>query len=128
MIRSIGEDGQNDFYVLPFESAEINADRIILPFINFTPLTQGLDRTLANLILNFEDHVAIVGVIKTVDPGLEVIASYNGYGGIFTRNHAILDLLGMRDQTTALGGSIFQLGRVHHKDKASGIFIGTGAG
>ncbi len=128
MRGAVGQNCQNDFHILSAKRTQINVDWVILALINFTPLPQGLYGVLANLILDFENHIAIIGVIETVDPGLEVIARNDRDCRVFSGDHTVLDLLRKRDQTFALCRTILQPRGVHHIDKAARVLIGAGAG
>ena len=96
---------------MPIQGTEIDVDRIILTFINFVPLTDSLDLAAADLILEFIDHVAVIGFIHTVDPGLKVITSLDIKARIFSGDQTVFDPFGKGHQTFAwCRAAIFHFG------------------
>ncbi len=56
-------DRQDELYIFAMQGAQVDVDRIGLTFIGLTPLTKRSHRAVADLILEPEDHVAIVGLM-----------------------------------------------------------------
>src|SRR5690349_1018631 len=124
MRRAVCQHSQNKFYFLPIQRAEIYIDRIILTFINFIPLTKGLDRPLTDLVLKLVYHVAVIGFVHTVDPSLKTIAGLDCNIGVFSRDQTISDSLREGHQTFVWGGAaIFHFGRILNKHITSVVAI-----
>ena len=56
-------DRQDELHVFTVQGAEIDVDRVELTFVDLTPLTERSHRAVPDLVLEPEDHVAVVGLI-----------------------------------------------------------------
>ena len=92
---------------MSIQGTQVHIDRIRFAFIDLIPLTKRLDRAVANLVLKFEEHVAVIGFIQAVDRGLKAIPGLDGKPGIFSGDESIIDHLWVRDQAFGLRGAVF---------------------
>ena len=73
MGRAIRQDSQDELHLLPIQKAQVNIDRIILPFIDLVPLSQRFNISVPDLVFEFEDHIAVIGFLRTADQCLEMV-------------------------------------------------------
>ena len=108
--------------------AQFDVDVIGLTFLDLTPLTDRFHRAISDLILEAEDHIAIVGLVQTTDLCLESIAGLDLESRIFATDQTIVFSLRMGEQAVSRRFAILHLGRVECLDKAPLIPICAGTG
>ena len=100
---------QDEFYVFAVQGTQIDVDRIELTFVDLAPLTERSHRAVPDLILEPEDHVAVVGLIQTTDLCLEPVTGLDPEGWIFATDPAIIYSFWMGQETVSLRFAVLHL-------------------
>ena len=121
MRRTVGKDRQDEFDVFSAQRTQVDADRIVLTFVNFMPLTKRPNRAVSDLILETINDVAVVGLVEAADQCLEAVARFDFDGREFSADQTIVGLFRIGQQPISLRRAILEFGRGKHGHISIGI-------
>src|SRR5512134_1441111 len=107
---TVCQDRENELHSFSIQRAQVNGDRIELALIDFAPLPKRFHGVIPDLILEAEDHIAVVGFVQTPNRGLEPVAGLNPKGGILTADQAVIASFRVGQQAISLCSAILQPG------------------
>ena len=118
MRRTVRKHRQDELYSFAVQRAQIDVDGIELTFIHFAPLPERFHGTVPDLILETENHVAVVGFVQTANRCLEAVTGLDSECRVLAADHAIIASFRIGQQRISLCFAILQPRRVKHYDEA----------